>query len=357
MRRVVVDISNQFSASDHYRGVLPVRHCAAILKTEGIELTCSLGQPPKPSEVQGWYSRFAIAPELLIWLMEARRRGLKLAYDCDDLLLSVPEHNGFEATETGADLIRFAARSADFLNCASQTLATQMCQDVGRDISVPTWRVCPNLIDLNDWGWLTPGSEAVQCQHPQDIEPVRIAIAGTNTHRRDWSIITEALLKLVDKYRRQVRVIVLGEAIPEWIVYGFPSVFEIPFVSFADYPQVLRSLKPHIGLCPLEDCRFNRCKSSVKWSELTAAGAAVLASAGDGDENPYDTLPPRVLTRCANTTEAWYFSLEQLVLDHAGRLNQWRRAGEHLIHQHSWQASPHKQKWLELFRELAGNAE
>jgi glycosyltransferase involved in cell wall biosynthesis len=40
----------------------------------------------------------------------------------------------------------------------------------------------------------------------------------------------------------------------------------------------LRSLGWWVGLAPLEDNAFNRCKADTKWVEYSLAGAAVIAS-------------------------------------------------------------------------------
>ena len=58
----------------------------------------------------------------------------------------------------------------------------------------------------------------------------------------------------------------------------------VPFVPVQSFPQALADLDWDIGLCPLLDTPFNRCKSALKFYEYAACGSATVASAVP----PYD---------------------------------------------------------------------
>ena len=51
-----------------------------------------------------------------------------------------------------------------------------------------------------------------------------------------------------------------------------------PVSDYADFIPHLRSLGWWVGLAPLEDNPFNRCKADTKWVEYSLAGMAVVAS-------------------------------------------------------------------------------
>jgi hypothetical protein len=51
-----------------------------------------------------------------------------------------------------------------------------------------------------------------------------------------------------------------------------------PVADYADFIPYLRSLGWWVGLAPLEDNAFNRCKADTKWVEYSLAGMAVVAS-------------------------------------------------------------------------------
>ncbi|MCP4218249.1 MAG: hypothetical protein GY765_26675, partial [bacterium] len=56
-----------------------------------------------------------------------------------------------------------------------------------------------------------------------------------------------------------------------------------PAVSYAAFPVTLSKLNFDIGLCPLRDTLFNRCKSAIKFAQYAAVGAVTVAS----DVYPY----------------------------------------------------------------------
>jgi len=51
-----------------------------------------------------------------------------------------------------------------------------------------------------------------------------------------------------------------------------------PFVPLSEYNQTLCKLNLDIGLCPLVDNRFNRCKSAIKFYEYAMVGTCTMAS-------------------------------------------------------------------------------
>jgi hypothetical protein len=49
----------------------------------------------------------------------------------------------------------------------------------------------------------------------------------------------------------------------------------LPFRNFYDK---LGRMRPYMALLPLVDCQFNHCKTSLKYLEMSVAGAASIAS-------------------------------------------------------------------------------
>ncbi|ANM31687.1 hypothetical protein ABI59_22205 [Acidobacteria bacterium Mor1] len=86
----------------------------------------------------------------------------------------------------------------------------------------------------------------------------------------------------------------------------------VPSVPYREFPAALASLELDIGLCPLHDTRFNRCKSAVKFYQYAAAGAVTLAS----DVEPYTHEP---CCRTVNTVESWSMALGRLLEDEGFR--------------------------------------
>ncbi len=106
-----------------------------------------------------------------------------------------------------------------------------------------------------------------------------IGYMGTAGHSADLAMIMPAICQVM-------------EAIPslQFEVFGtikMPSELERfgsrvrhlpPVADYAEFLPFLRSLGWWVGLAPLEDNVFNRCKADTKWVEYSLAGMAVVAS-------------------------------------------------------------------------------
>lgn len=81
-----------------------------------------------------------------------------------------------------------------------------------------------------------------------------------------------------------------------------------PSVPFADFPARLAALDLDIGVCPLEDTRFNRCRSAVKFYQYAAAGTLTVASDVTAYRRECNLL-------AANSPDAWVDALLPLARD------------------------------------------
>lgn len=185
--------------------------------------------------------------------------GRPVIYDLDDNFLAVPEGHPMAAR-----LAPVAPYARELLSRAS--LVTVSTPRLGRAFSACNAQieVLPNLIDESLWD--------VPSQ-PRPRGPVRIVHAGTPSHAADLSGVTAALARVKERFGRDVELVFMGSS-PEGL-----DALSIPFAEdYAAYARALSALAPDIGVAPLEDTPFNRCKSAVKWLEYSAAGAAGVFS-------------------------------------------------------------------------------
>ena len=93
-----------------------------------------------------------------------------------------------------------------------------------------------------------------------------------------------------------------------------PGVRHIPYTQdYGDYRRIMASLRWDIGLAPMPDTSFHRCKHYNKYIEYAAYGVPGIFS---------DVIPYRRAVRCGengllvpNTREAWVNALRKLIED------------------------------------------
>jgi hypothetical protein len=88
----------------------------------------------------------------------------------------------------------------------------------------------------------------------------------------------------------------------------------IPFVDFSNYPATLTNMALDIGICPLKETPFNKCRSASKAMEYTLSGALALAS----DVTAYRQDPTSILVK---DTE-WLEKLEYYIQNPTEREEQ-----------------------------------
>ena len=106
----------------------------------------------------------------------------------------------------------------------------------------------------------------------------------------------------------------------EWVFMGMcpeplqPYVHEFhPGVDIEVYPRALARLNLDLALAPLEDNRFNACKSNLRLLEYGACAIPVVCT----DIEAYrDGLP---VTRVRNTTREWVAAIREHLADPDGR--------------------------------------
>lgn len=177
----------------------------------------------------------------------------RLVVDFDDDLFGIKAN--VRHPRLNADAAAALARRADALTCTNSTLAGRL-RRLHRDV-----RVVPNYIRAEDWPEPPPPPDA----------PAVVVLAGSYTHTDDWRIIAGALATLRGWGLITVRVC---GYLPDYLK---PICDDYrPWGGLEGYPAMLADA--HIGLCPLPDTGFNRCKSPIKAYEYALAGLAVVAS-------------------------------------------------------------------------------
>jgi hypothetical protein len=215
--------------------------------------------------------------------------GMKIIYDLDDNLWSVPASNPaattFKAVREG---LTFIAGQCDLITVSTPALKTAVRTAMAHaGSSRLRVEVIPNMIDLS---WFHAPAL------PKDPTKVIMGWAGSNTHAGDISYAWDALPNALEKVPH-LHMEFVGMAPPQSII-GHPRVRQRGWVNIAEYPARFSSWGWDICIAPLENNRFNFSKSNIKMLEAGAIGAVCLVS----PVGPYgafcDTDPDMQFLQC-----------------------------------------------------------
>ncbi len=239
---------------------------------------------------------------------QALRTGKPVVYDLDDLLLELPPEHPFAARiRPNLPHIRDLLAAATVTTVSSHTL----CQSL--EGLATRLHVLPNLLPETLWKPRPPKTDA----------PVCIGYAGTSSHLPDLAGVEEALLDIANRHGTVVRFLFYGCATPR--LRALRNAEVLPFdAGYEAYARRLSRLGLHIGIAPLHNSAFNRCKSDVKWQEYSACEAAGAYAALP----PYTEVVEHGATGmlCGPSPQEWVEALERLIVSPAYRMTIARQA-------------------------------
>ncbi len=261
----------------------------------------------------------------------ARAASKPVVYEIDDLLLELPEthpdHSVHYYTQALFPMLQ-AIVEADAVTATTQALADYL------QTFNPTVYVLPNYLDEAIWEYKQPLPL---------INRVVIGYVGSSTHTPDLETITPALERILARYGDRIRL-KFWSCEPPAGLRSWAEVEWLPvqFSDYGEYARYLAGLDLHIGLAPLADNGFNRCKSPVKFLEYSAVGIVGI----------YSRLPPYEMIVCqgengflASSSEEWEECLVRLIEDESQRVKLGSAAQECVrkdwvlsVHAHQWQA-------------------
>lgn len=205
------------------------------------------------------------------WIQRAHSAGVPAVFHIDDDLLAVPMSLGPSKFKTYNDPARLAALRAnieqsDLCYVSTPELARRFAEH-GIQAPIIAGSIYCSVL-----------AQEVGALRPPATGPV-IGYMGTGGHSADVAMILPAIAKLMNIVP-SLNFELFGtiKMPPELAAFG-GRVRHLPPVSdYTEFRSHLRSLGWWVGLAPLEDNPFNRCKADTKWVEYSLAGMAVVAS-------------------------------------------------------------------------------
>ena len=248
-----------------------------------------------------------------------RAHAIRLLYDLDDDLLNIPrDHPEAVILRPRAKLVARMLGHADAVWVSTEALRLAL------GAAGQKARVVANGLDERIWS-------AVPSRSPVSRGPLRILYMGTATHDADFAIVAPALARLHTVFGDRVRMEIIGVTTQNDLPAGVhrlvpPQHARASYPGFVDWMlgQTQVAQPWDIGIAPLADNAFNRCKSAIKALDYAALGLSVLASDVPAYRGSAATL-------VANTEADWFAALARLVRDPRLRLSQARASHESFV--------------------------
>ncbi|HYG05372.1 MAG TPA: glycosyltransferase [Stenotrophomonas sp.] len=254
--------------------------------------------------------------------MPRHSRALKV-YELDDYLLELPRRSAHRA-QLPADIRRALPRALSLVD--RLVVSTPALADALTGLH-PDIRIARNRLPRGWWMRLP--------QLRRNVGPrPRVGWAGGISHGGDLEMIAEVVRTLADEV--------------DWVFMGLcPPALQRhvrefhPGVEIAHYPRALARLHLDLAIAPLEDNRFNACKSNLRLLEYGACAVPVVAS----DIEPYRGDLPVVRVR--NRPRDWVAAIREQLADAEARAaagdalreavwKDWMLAGDGLV---EWRAA------------------
>jgi len=199
----------------------------------------------------------------------------------------------------------------------------------------------------------------------KDTGRLRIGWCGGPTHFKDLALVMPALRRIQAGYDIEVVFFGLFDAGMETVIEKAQGIEEpepsgdpyvdafvrmagtlkgiryrhLPSVPYDRYPRALAGLDLDIGLCPLRDALYNRCRSAIKFYHYAAVGTVTVASR----VYPYSTECSYLAD---NTGEDWYRKIVRLIEDDELRKDVLKEQRDYIL------ANRTRERGIPLYREV-----
>ena len=255
----------------------------------------------------------------------------KIVVDCDDYL-QLNDDSPFQMEHdisNASEVIKRTMEIADLITTTTNHLADKL-KEINHHVVV-----LPNYMDMERWD--------VEKVH-NTSKTIRIGWAGSMTHFNDLKSIVGPLKRICKEFP-QVRLIFIGEQRIADELEGCPVECMLG-VPFEVWPSRLNGLQLDIGLAPLLDTEFNKCKSNIKWLEYSIAKVPGIYSPTVYQHRSFEPKFGLV----ANTPDEWYGAIKHLI-EYPERRKEIAEGSYTLIKQ-KYDLEKNIHKWAETYQNL-----
>lgn len=283
-------LKNTYGAIGYYRIVMPAKqvkdHTVDIkgleIKRYGATLEEQWDNIFKEYDVF-WTNSFSDDVTASAIFYHAQKHRKKVVLDIDDNYLDLPKTNkyyeDFKPTSRRRAIQGTVLSFADAITCSTFPLKERIWEHLNAmyKIDKPIY-VIPNMNDVDFW--------KIKSKAKKDKDKIVIGYSGSNSHQDDLMMIMPVMSRLMTKYDN-LHFQLLGSIEKKLIPTYFKGFSEEAMTrmwvgsvtpTFNEYPAWLGEQKWDIGIAPLVDTSFTRCKSHIKIMEYAMFKIPVVAS-------------------------------------------------------------------------------
>jgi glycosyltransferase involved in cell wall biosynthesis len=190
-----------------------------------------------------------------------------LVVDGEKKILYRDGHDGFSLADNRQRISAYRKflEAADAVQCSTEAVASA----IQAEASAKRVRVFPNMVRLDHY-------EQVDLTESKKI---KILWQGGSNHEEDWAPLRGAMGRITKKYP-QVEWIIWG-ALYHWAMADIPAERYVykKWCPYQEYKLRMAMIGHDINLAPLQESKFNACRSAIKFyeSSVLKKPAATLA--------------------------------------------------------------------------------
>ena len=280
-----------------------------------------------------------INPYSIHLLKKAKKHNIKVIYESDDDFLDIsPENPSYSYILGNFDNILKLVKNSDKLVVSTNELKNRFNKLGLENVEIIRNYYVEDALPLRPFTF-------------RGNEFIKIGYFGTLTHDNDLELIHNVILRLKDIFSKKgIHVIfeIVGASIDDsrdWF-----NVRKVPYYPMslpAFYDWLNYNSDWDIGIIPLVDNNFNKCKSELKYIEFSALGIPVVAS----NISVYnETIEDGVTGYLASNEEEWINKLSSLIENPSLRETILNNARDDLLKNYSLKSRINQ--WDSIFKEL-----
>jgi len=228
-----------------------------------------------------------------------QEEGLKIVVEADDFV-DLNEDSPFKEEHDKHDakfVITRTMEVADAITTTTSYLAKKLSK-YNKNVEV-----LPNFMDLEQWD--LPKLK-------NDDGTIRVGYAGSITHLEDVRMVS-GVIKRLSKEFPKLRLILIGDPRLGTLFEGVPKEVQNG-VPHEVWPSKLHSMRLDIGIAPLRDTEFNRCKSNIKWQEYSIAKIPGVFSPTVYEKSLFHVPFDGNVGMIAENEEQWYRCIKNYII-------------------------------------------